>query len=221
VGGDVNTKALLHINGIDASTSFTDQTGRFWMANANAQIDTAQSKFGGASGLFDGNGDYIDALDHADFDVKNGDFTIDFWMRPAAIDQYCYVLAQAAPSGADSSVSWFIGLNANESIRGGIVMGSKYYTATTAVNTYAANTWYHLALVRNGNVISLYVNGVASATITATGVTANNSAYKAALGRLGEYNGLYYNGWIDEFRFSKGIARWTSNFIPPTTPFSP
>jgi hypothetical protein len=63
------------------------------------------------------------------------------------------------------------------------------------------------------------VNGVSSATLNVTGVTANNSVNKLAIGRLGEYNGFYYNGWIDELRFSKGVARWTSNFTPPTSPY--
>ena len=78
---DSYTVALLHFNGADASTTFIDESGKTWTASGNAQIDTAQSKFGGASGLFDGTGDSITTPDHADFDVGSGDFTVDFWMR--------------------------------------------------------------------------------------------------------------------------------------------
>ena len=219
---DVNTVALLHMNGADGSTTFTDESGKVWTANGNAQIDTAQSKFLGACGLFDGTGDYIDTPDSADFDVGSGNFTIDFWIRPAAIDLVCYLCGQASSAGVDSSISWFVRLTALEEIAGGIVTGSTYKIATTNGGAYAANTWYHVALVRNGNTLTLYVDGVAApGTADVTGVTANHSANKAAIGRLGEFDGLYYNGWIDEFRFSKGIARWTANFTPPTREYAP
>lgn len=217
---DSYTKSLLHFDGSDASTTFTDESGKTWTAAGNAQIDTAQKKFGSASGLFDGTGDNITTPDSADFNVSNGDFTIDMWLRPAAINQDCYVCAQCDSVGADSSISWFIGLNTDESVRGGIVTSSTYKTATSTASQYAANTWVHIALVRNGNTITLYINGTANGTVDVTGVTANNSAYKAAIGGLGEYtDALMYNGWVDEFRFSLGIARWTANFTPPTAAY--
>jgi hypothetical protein len=84
-GSDGYTVVLLHMNGSDASTTFTDNAfgglGHTWTANGNAQIDTAQSKFGGASGLFDGNGDYISTPDSDDFFFSAGDFTFDTWVR--------------------------------------------------------------------------------------------------------------------------------------------
>jgi len=82
---DEFTVALLHMNGTDAATAFTDETGKTWTAQGNAQIDTGQSKFGGASGLFDGTGDYIDTPDSTDWQLDGGAdanlWTIDFWVR--------------------------------------------------------------------------------------------------------------------------------------------
>ena len=78
---DSYTKVLLHMNGTDASTTFTDESGKTWTANGNAQIDTASYKFATGSGLFDGGGDYIDTPDNADFNFGSGDFTIDLQMR--------------------------------------------------------------------------------------------------------------------------------------------
>ena len=69
---DGYTVALLHMDGADTSTTFTDESGKTWTANGNAQIDTAQSVFGGASGLFDGTGDYLSASDHADWQLDGG-----------------------------------------------------------------------------------------------------------------------------------------------------
>ena len=71
--------------------------------------------------------------------------------------------------------------------------------------------------------IYLYVaiDGTLGPATDVTGVTVNNSAYKIAIGRYGENGSAYMNGWIDEFRFSKGIARWTTNFTPPTSAYAP
>ena len=72
---------LLHMGGTDGSTTFTDEKGHTVTANGDAQIDTAQSKFGGASALFDGSGDYLSVADSADFEFGSSDFTIDGWVR--------------------------------------------------------------------------------------------------------------------------------------------
>ncbi len=55
--------------------------------------------------------------------------------------------------------------------------------------------------------------------LPASGVI-NSTSYNFSIGRAGEdgeADPRYYNGHIDEFRFTKGVARWTSNFTPPTS----
>lgn len=86
---DSYTVSLLHMNGVDGSTTFTDESGKSWTAKGNAQIDTAGSRFGGASALFDGSGDYMELPDHEDFNVGSGDFTVDFWFRKNANGTGC------------------------------------------------------------------------------------------------------------------------------------
>src|SRR5512140_3292044 len=78
---DDYTVSLLHMNGSDGSTVFWDESARLWTAAGNARIDTAQSKFGGASALFAGTGGYINTADSADWDTGPGDFTVDLWVR--------------------------------------------------------------------------------------------------------------------------------------------
>lgn len=63
---------------MDGATQFYDESGKVWTASGNAQLDTAQYKWT-ASGLFDGDGDYISTPDHDDFAFGSGDFTIDLW----------------------------------------------------------------------------------------------------------------------------------------------
>jgi len=85
IGGNASfTKLLLHCDAADASTTFTDSSaaGHNFTAAGNAQIDTAQFKFGTSSALFDGTGDYInDATGSSDFAFGTGDFAVDFWVR--------------------------------------------------------------------------------------------------------------------------------------------
>jgi hypothetical protein len=100
------------------------------------------------------------------------------------------------------------------------VAGSIWIQGTT---TLATNTWYHLALARTGIATKMFLNGVQE------GPTFANDSYNyvAPIGThpfFGIYglDGTSY-GWIgnmDEIRISKGIARWTSNFTPPTVPYS-
>jgi hypothetical protein len=209
------TKSLLHFNGDNNSTTFTDENGKTWTPNGSAKLLTAQKVFGTASGYFDGTGDYIDTPDHADFDVGAGDFTIDCWLRPDDLNEIGYVCGQGPSNGAVTSTSWEIGLNADDSVQGDVCTGATIKTAKTATSKYAAATWCHVALVRNGNTLTIYVNGVPGATTAnLTGITVNTSANKPTIGRCGEYTGgsYYYKGYIEEFRFSKGIARWTGDF---------
>jgi hypothetical protein len=201
---DKYTKVLLHMNGADASTSFIDETGRIWTKYGNAQIDTTQSKFGGASGLFDGTGDYIDTPDSDDFYLGTENFTIDFWVRLNVINTAQTIVTQGN--------SFRIFIETNNNLRFSIYDG----TSTRQVNstlTMSTATWYHIALVRNGNTLKIYANGVEVGTTDLTLVTIPNSTYTLVIGN--NFGSGYFNGWVDEFRFSKGIARWTANFTPP------
>ena len=86
-GNDSFTKVLLHFDGADAATTITDDnaggSAHTWTAAANAQIDTAQFVFGGASLLIDGTGDYVSTPDHADFTLGSSDFAVEARARPA------------------------------------------------------------------------------------------------------------------------------------------
>jgi len=222
-GNDSYTVSLLHMNGADASVVFTD--GAFggthtWTTYGNAQIDTAQSKFGEASGLFDGAGDYIDTPDSTDWTMGNGNFTVDSWFRPASLTANVCLICQCDSFGNATSHSFYIFRTAS-TVLGKVYYGDTGITASSAT-VLEINTWNHVALVRNGANLTIYLNGVAGGTIGNIGTeTINDSANKLTVGRIGEYDGYYFNGWIDELRISKGIARWTANFTPETGEYGP
>ncbi len=217
----IYTKSLLHFNGVDGSTSFIDITSRIWTPAGNAQIDTAQSKFGGASGLFDGIGDYISTPDHDDFNFVGIDLTVDLWFRPASLPTLPSFAGLFGQEGATSYPSNFAnteGTNVRWVIRKASGGNGDIIDLTTSGVVLTINTWYHLAFVKYGNIYTIYIDGTARATITnATAVENIVTEFRVA-DRSSSSSGPF-NGHIDEFRFSKGIARWIANFTPPTQPY--
>lgn len=220
---DEYTKVLLHMDGSDASTTFTDSnaggSAHTWTRAGDAQIDTAQSKFGGACGLFDGTGDYVSTPDHADYTLGSGDFTVDAWFRVNdSGGAFRMIAGQTDSAGASNANSaWFVGRTDGNVIYASVTNGTTQTVVTgTTQFTNALNTgWHHVAFVRTGNVLKLFVDGVQEGGNAAFSASVNDSSASLAIGRRGDQNSLYWNGWLDEFRLSVGIARWTENFTPP------
>lgn len=205
---DANTVSLLHLNGSDTSTTITDETGKPWTAQGNAQIDTAHKKFGAASGLFDGSGDYLTSPDCPDWNFGTADWTVDLWLRRNGTKAYPGIWATRYSSALTMGLG-----NSDNKIR--VVLGASEILLSS--NTVPDLTWTHVALVRYGNVLTVYIGGTACGTYNCTGVSFNSDNVGIWIGRLGgDTDGYYWDGWMDEIRVSKGIARWTANFSPPT-----
>jgi hypothetical protein len=201
--------SLLHFNGADGATAFTDVKGKVWTASGNAQIDTAQSKFGVSSGLFDGTGDYISAPSSADFNVLPGDFTLEFYCRFASSGGN-----QAFFEGFFDTINrWNVSLVAGSVVFYTMVggTGSIKITATAP----AANTWHHIALTKAGATFTLWVNGASVGTSTTASYYSGAVAMYVGSGA----GGSPYDGHLDDFRITKGIARYTAGFTPPTAEF--
>lgn len=211
------TKLLLHMDGSDASTTFTDEAGKTVTANGNAQIDTAQSKFGGAGGLFDGTGDYLSVPDSADWYFATGDFTIDFRVRFNSVASNAAFYNQYVDGNNEIRLFW------SQSAAQLILQNYTGGVATIDVRkawSPSINIWYHVAVVRNGNNFMMFIDGTQIGTTDSDASEVTNFAAGIEIGRsdVGSSN---LNGWLDEYRISKGIARWTSNFTPPTAPYAP
>jgi hypothetical protein len=211
---DDYTKALLLGEGTNNGTVITDASGKTWTANGNAVTSTAQYKYGTSSLYFDGAGDYVDTPDHDDFDLSILDFTVQFWVKKAVDGVQLYTVGQLDSSGTNSTRSIQIEFNsANKLISSYGYSSSIKSIYSTGIVTVAMG-WTHLAFIRNGNTITQYINGIADGVADVTGITLNNSSNKMTIGRAGEYTGETFNGYIDSFEFSKGIARYTTNFVP-------
>jgi hypothetical protein len=210
VGGiDSYAKLALHANGTDASTTFTDSSSgaKTVTANGNAQVDTAQSKFGGAAALFDGTGDSLSLADSADWDFGTSDFTIDFWYRfNAFTNQVLFDVGNGGASGGKGVLAYITDTQVMQIY----VNGNKVFQVTLSM---ATGNWYHFAVVRSGTTVTLYQGGISKASGTdSADVTGSTAGVRLGVANSTGYSGLDANGWMDEFRISKGVARWTSNF---------
>lgn len=214
-GIDSYTVLMLHCNGTDASTTFTDSStaAHSMTANGNAQVDTAQSKFGGASLLLDGSGDSVTSTDSADWDFGTGDFTIDFWVRfNTSPSDYAPFDIGNGRLGNGVMMSF-----ATSTIVEHWISGSKKTNIT--VSSISTGTWYHFAYVRTGSQIRLFMDGTQQGSDIADSTNITGSTEGATVGaRTSSVNGI--DGWLDEFRVSKGIARWTTTFTPPTSEYT-
>lgn len=220
-GNDAYTSLLLHCDGADGSTTFTDVSaqGLTVSANGTAQVDTAQSKFGGASLLLDGNSDYILVTDNGSLDFGTGDFTVDMWVRPSAsISSGVFMLIGARGS---TNGDWALFID------GGHLAFARAFSAylmQAPVSTWTVGQWYHVAISRSGTSMKMFIDGVTVASaFVADSLNIANSTMAIGAGQTTSNSstiGRYFPGHMDEIRVSKGIARWTADFTPPTQPYS-
>ena len=210
---------LLHMNGANASTYFPDHSYNALTvtANGNAQISTAQSKFGGASALFDGTGDDLRIASPSDSLINwyTGDYTLEYWIRctafPAASGSGSASIIVGNMSNSADTNYWSFGPIGDGRIRFYYYNGGAVSFTTTS--SISLNTWTHLAFVKSGTSMTIYIDGVSSATATVSGTPQSASA--TGFG-IGQYVNVSFNGYIDDLRITKGVARYTANFLLPT-----
>lgn len=205
---------LLHMNGSNGGTRFTDSgyAPKVMTANGSAAISTTQSKFGAASGLFDGSTSSLSTPASADFSLSTGDFTAEGWLYPTAL----------GASGATQRVFLSLGSNAltlavwNNGLR--VAKADVANVLDAASSSVVVNQWFHFAVTRSSGTLRIFINGTLAASTT----------YSTALDRTtgNAFVGAYYTtgassfaGHIDELRVTKGVARYTSAFTPPTAAF--
>jgi len=212
-GIDSNAVFMAHANGTDGSSTFTDSSSsaKSITAVGNAQVDTAQSKFSGASALFDGTGDYLSVANNADFDFGSGDFTIDAWVRFNNSNFFYGVAGKYS-----GSTGWIFTCNTGS---GDMVLYDSGSSNVYVTSSFSAGVWYHIAVVRTGSVIKFFKDGIQVGTDKTAASTYNGAAAALTVGAYGSGSGAF-DGWIDEIRVSKGVARWTSNFTPSTSEYT-
>jgi hypothetical protein len=182
----------------------------------NAQISTTQSKFGGSSIYLDGNGDRLIEPASPNLALGSGDFTIECWLRRSSLSSAQAAILQMS-SGADS-YSLLFGYTSSPNLVIYISSNGASWDIASGqtLGTVQNDTWVHYALTRYGSTFKAFQNGVQQSTWTSS-----SSIYQAtnqvSIGYAQATHQLA--GYINDLRITKGIARYTSNFTPPTTAF--
>jgi hypothetical protein len=191
----------------DGSTNFVDYSSYGHTVNTTKGApthSTAQAIFGSSSiDLYTSK-----AIGAVDTDSSfPADFTLEAWFYcqgvPASGTGFSYVLfSNAAKTYIYPAPTQGIRINGTEFING--------------VPVFPSQQWSHLALTREGSTLRYFVNGVQLGTGTYSG-TANFTNMN--LGRYVPNNNAAFNGYVDQFRLTKDVARYTENFTPPTQAF--
>jgi len=211
---------LLHMDGSNGSTTFTDSSSSALTVTANggAQISTSQYKWNGASGTFNGSSAYLELADTSNQLLLSGDFTIECWVYFNSLSGTSVIL-QSTWIGIGGALALWV----HSSYPNKLSLWADSYSSgapiITGITSLATGTWYHVAATRSGNDWSLFVNGILQ------GTTTSSASVTGKIRRVGAYvdnTGFtfeYLNGYIDDLRITKGICRYNSAFTPPTGPF--
>jgi hypothetical protein len=201
---------LLPLNGANGSTVFTDASiNSFTITRAgDAQISTAQSKWAGSSLLLDGTGDTLSTPVSTAFNLTS-DFTVEAWIRPVITTGFRTQVH--VHGGANRGVHiWFVDdrLYMDNGVDSGGYEGP--------VGGIVAGMWYHIAMCKLGGTTYYFKNGDLLSSLPAQN---HGTPNRVLIGRFFPGGTLDANSYFNDIRITKGIARYTANFTPPTEPF--
>jgi len=191
----------------------------------NAQISTSVSKFGGGSMAFDGTGDWLVTRYNPNLELGSGDFTVEAWVYFSTLPSNA-AAAIVSYGDSDNTPRWLLYYDSRtgsaNGLRFSVINGSGSAIILVeggGTSGWAANTWYHVAVTRSGSSWKLFRDG----TQTGSTLTDSDSIPTASNNGLvvgAEPNGgIPLTGYIDDLRITKGVARYTANFTPPTQAF--
>ena len=167
----------------------------------------------GGSVYFNGSTDYLSVADNAAFAFGTGDFTIEAWIYPTATAVFPIV-----SKGVSASTGFAFALGTTNKLNFLITTGTSASPTIASTATVLLNVWTHVAVVRSGTTVTMYINGVADGTGTyATNLTTASILYVGIARDVTTYG----TGYLSNVRVIKGTALYTTTFTPPTTPLLP
>lgn len=220
-GVDEYTKLLLHNDGagfVDSSPSNHPVT------NNGVQLDTVNKEFCTGSAYFQGgsydgqqyfSGNYLSIPESNDWHLGTGDFTIDFWFNIQNTGARFPMLYQGSNGDNFWRLEWDKFSPAGSQLAFEMRQNGVWGFEHRANWLPLADTWYHLAEVRSGNTLYMFLDGDLQNSVSYNS-SIPDSVGPLEVGRVPLIAGgyTYTNGDLDEIRISKGMARWTSDFTP-------
>ena len=222
-GADSNTVLLLHCDGPDEGTSFTDSSPLGHTVTVNgSKTDNGHSVFGTSSAYFDGSNDYLSIADHADFDFgTHDDFTLEFWMKSANSTGNAYIIDRTS---GGSYANFSIQIQAAGTMRIIVDNGSDNgydIIQSSATSGLDDDEWHHIAWCRSSGDTFLYIDGAMDSNFPVTNVYNVSYSDPITIGLSTAFNssGQRYSGYLDEIRLSSVCRYSGSSFDVPTKQF--
>jgi hypothetical protein len=184
----------------------------------NANISTSVVKYGTGSLAFDGSGDYLLSPNNLNGDFGTGDFTVEYWFN-CPTQSNSNVTQVGTLSSVTAANTWRFGtqLGGSAGLYFAYHTGSNFIDIVFTTTNYNNNTWNHAALTRSSGIVRAFINGTqvgSNQSITQNLTSGQKICVGAEL-----FTPTYYTGYLDELRITKGIARYTTNFTPPSQAF--
>lgn len=178
----------------------------------NAKISgTDPTKYGSNAIAFDGTSGYLKTYDNEAIELGNHDFTIEFWVYFNTVNDSTVRYLFDWRTASDTTNS-FLAQEASNNWTYWNAVGTSVSSGFTN-STFSANTWHHVAIAREGSSIYFFADGTKT-----SGAISDTTTYDSGTLVIGSrYNGQdYLDGHIDDLRITRGVARYTASFTPPT-----
>jgi hypothetical protein len=204
-----STGTEIHIKGTDASIIDKTQNKTILTLEGNTTGSTTQVKFANSKSIYvDGSGDNVTITD---LEMGSADLTFELWMYQDVAQSASYRGILSASSYTDSNP--FTLYTHNSTLQ---LWLNQMDPSPSASGPFTAFTWHHVAIVRNSGTWTLYIDGISVGTSTTGGTYNFTNTIDFLLGQRtgGSYD---WKGYLQDVRFTKGVARYTTNFTPPTS----
>jgi hypothetical protein len=206
-----NTYLLLNFT----NAGIIDNTGKNVLETVgNAQIDTTVKKYGTGSVEFDASGDGLSIPASPDLQFLTRPFTVEAWVYiKAGTTTGVIIYDNRSPDTANLGFNFYLEQS------GGLyrlVLGTALSNWILGSYNLAREQWHHVAVTRDGNTFRIFTNGSLAGTFNGS----STQNFTNSVARIGYgVNGSQANSYFDDVRVTKGVARYTANFTPPTAAF--
>ena len=195
------------------ATISDSSSNAFSITNGGTPIVTMENPFGDYSMSFNGSSQYISASSF-NANIGTNNFTAEGWFYFTTVTSAGCLFYSGNGGGSTAKIYLFV--NATGGLGTSITLSGGVENITTANNIVLVNTWYHIALVRNSSILTIYVNGVSVGTTTnSINLTGITNGFYIGYATGGDANGYFKGGYISNFRFVSGTALYP--WIPATT----
>lgn len=207
-----NVVSLMHFEEAETGSASKDQRSIKWALNGTASLTSAEKKMGSKSlSSPAGAANYLRSEFTNAFNFpRDGKFTLEFFFKKTdPSGNACIVGVSGNPGGR-----WSFFCRSSSPFSVAIYDGSTFIDARS--KQLDLFTWYHFAYVKDGSLNKLFIDGVMIGSATRATLGYLNSDIAIGQNAVGAEP---FTGYIDEFRITNGVARYSEDFVPPTLPF--